>query len=285
MPRNKPKPEPTVSRETIAGWHARRGALLAKLHAQPQSQWAWLWQVHVDIADYLIHRYAGGAGGAVDPPQVDKEASSAAPEAGPLGTVDDGASEPYLPRLHGSARVAKAASLEGPDAERVRATLRDRLSSLHATNDARRASEPPIRPNLPPARYRVPSYVYGPPPEHERLMPMPDWLSRVLYMPLAWPVRLAAPAPSSKVIDQQWQSMLDELGLIRRTTFPEEHEPDGMDFETHGIAPYDDESLDLLRQAIVQDTDTPDPDRESLTSEEIMRILGVEDAAEDNGET
>lgn len=155
MPRNRPKPEPAVSHETVAGWHARRGALLAKLHAQPQSQWAWLWRVHVDIADYLIHRYGGqGGGGAGGTSPIEMSLGSAAPGAAAAGTVDDEVSAPRLPRLHGSARVAKAASLEGPDAERMRASLRDRLSSLHATNDARRASQPPILPTPPPPPYR-----------------------------------------------------------------------------------------------------------------------------------
>ena len=104
----------------------------------------------MDIVDYLLHRYAGELGGADDvgaSPQENVVPASTAKDAAAWSL--DQAIEPDLPRLHGSARLAKAASLEGPDAERVRASLRDRLSSLNATNDARRATQPRIRPAPP----------------------------------------------------------------------------------------------------------------------------------------
>lgn len=146
------KPEP-IDPAVVAGWHSRRGTLLAKLHAEPDGMWAWLWQMHLDIVDYLIHRYAD----AFQVPENDGGPcpSAEAASAGVQSHQKQGdTATPDLPGLHGSARVAKAASLEGPAAVRLRKNLRGRLSSLHTTNDERRASQPPIRPTPPPPPYR-----------------------------------------------------------------------------------------------------------------------------------
>lgn len=156
----KPSAQP-VTPQQVARWHDRRGSLLAKLHAEPDGPWAWLWRVHVGIADYLIHRY-GGDGESTDP----QSASLAHPLAahgpvadGPGATSDDAAS---LTRPYRVVPAKRPAALESAESERLRCTLRNRLSSLHATNDDRRACQPPILPNL--SR----CVRYHPPPGHER---------------------------------------------------------------------------------------------------------------------
>lgn len=229
--------EPTVDPQTIAGWYTRRGVLLAKLHHEPDGAWAWLWQMHLDIVDYLIQRYAAASavGGVECGPVLPGDTASAQP---PSPGENEATLEPDLPCLHGSARVAKAASLEGPAAEQLRENLRSRLSSLHTTNDKRRTSQPPIMPNLPPKRYR--------------------------YRP-------------TRNTDYSYTPHQLGIMLTRRTTYPEDLAGDGIDGGSPGIEPFDDTSLELFWEAIAHNRDWDLEKGEALTDEQLLRILQGED--------
>ncbi|XAM00830.1 hypothetical protein OT109_05465 [Phycisphaeraceae bacterium D3-23] len=280
-------PDPPISAQTVAGWHERRGRLLAMLHDDPEADWAWLWRVHVGIADYLIHRYAGEAGdgeaGAARDDAIDEVmrrvagAGSAGSSLTPDFDADPETSPGRALRLpYDNARVERAASLEGPAAERLREQLRDRLSSLNQTNDERREHAPPILPTPPPKRawYLPPLEPYPPLPEH--LRPMPGWLERVLFVELAWPPRLSVAKPCTRT-GQVPPVPPDGFVWVRWTTCPESMEGPPGDSAPPGIEQFDEASLALLQQAMRDDDAWDLSSDQPLSGEEIVRLLGGED--------
>ncbi len=244
MPGKTPTPQATA--ETIAGWRTRRGALLAKLDADPDGPWAWLWRVHVDIMDYLLHRYAGVSHDAPVQDQADEGSGAVAADDAMADTID-GLAEPY-----GRVTFRKAASLEGEAGEVLRSTMRERLASLHTTNTERRKAQPPILPTPPPLGFR-----YNP----TGLRPMPRWVERLFTL------------PDHALFPQESRGPGSHGYWVLRTTYPEQFHDDAAGTEQTGLDPLDAESLALLQHALAEDKDWQLDDGRAWSDEEIARML------------
>lgn len=125
-------------------WFARRNQLQDELGEHPNGDWAWLWRTRIKVLNYLIDRYASDAQA-----QARQIKSASAKQTAKSGAeIACESTRPYDndPK---SQRSGPTSDLPCDD-DRSR-----RLSSLHQTNEARRAEQPPIPPTPPPYPSKV----------------------------------------------------------------------------------------------------------------------------------
>lgn len=262
-------PPHSVSQETIKGWRDRRGLLLTKLASDPGGPWAWLWRVHVDIMDYLLHRYAGVGddplAGSVVVPYAHAEG-----ERSPVTDHPDAALED-LSRPYERVAFRRPAVLEGADAEKLRSSMRRRLTSLHATNTERRAAQPPILPTPPPRGYR-----YNP----DSLRPMPGWIEFLFTLP-EQPFKLSGDRPRG---EGAFPSPSARGYWVLRTTYPEHAGEARARVEQTGVDPLDADSLALLQRALAGEKDWQLDDGGAWSEADIARLLAGEQGMDGSAE-